>query len=203
MSCAILILAGGASSRWGHPKALLPWGADCLVNHLANTALAAGGSPVLRVLGAHASAIAARPAPEGVRDVVNPLWARGMGSSIAIGLREAWQHAPSLRGVMILPCDLPLVTASHLDDCIQLVTQNPSCIVQSDYGDGSFGPPSAFGRDYFGELLALDNDEGGRRIIERHVEHRVRLHFPDGRWDLDSPDDLARLRAFMTTATTH
>ncbi len=203
MSCAILILAGGASSRWGQPKALLSWGADCLVNHLANTALAAGGAPVLRVLGAHAGAIATRPAPAGVRDVFNPLWARGMGRSIAVGLREAWQHAPSLRGVVIVPCDLPLVTATHLHDCIQLVTQTSSRIVQSDYGDGAFGPPSAFGRDYFDELLALDNDEGGRHIIERHAEHRVRLHFPDGRWDLDSADDLARLRAFMTTPTTH
>jgi len=198
MSCAILILAGGASSRWGHPKALLPWGEDCLVNHLARVALAAGGTPVLRVLGAHASAIAARAAPEGVLDVFNLLWARGMGRSIAVGLRAALDHAPALDGVVIVPCDLPLVTADHLRDCLTLVTQNHASIVQSDYGDDAFGPPSAFGQAYFDELLTMDSDEGGRRIIERHANHRVLLSFPDGRWDLDSADDLSRLRTFMT-----
>jgi molybdopterin molybdotransferase len=202
MSCAILVIANGTSSRWDRPKALIPWGADCLVNHLARVALAAGGAPVLRVIGAHASTIAAVPAPSGVTDVFNLMWARGMGRSIAVGLRAALAEFPKLDGVAVLPCDLPLVTAAHLRSCLDPIQGTPSRIVQSDYGSGLFGPPSAFGRAYFNELLALDGDEGACSVAARHLDHRVVASFPDRGWDLDTFCDLSRPESFPSSCET-
>lgn len=191
---AILLLAAGASSRWGKPKALLNWGGVPLVEHLARIALAAAGGPVVRVLGAHSAEITAGAANPGVSDVFNAEWARGMGTSIGCGLREALRLSPNLAGVVVLPCDLPLVTSAHLRLCMDAVLADPAQLVNSDYGEGAFGPPSAFGRVYFSELLALEGDEGGRHIIRRHRERLISLLFPDGRWDLDSAADLANLQ---------
>ena len=80
---AILLLAAGASSRWGHPKALIPWKGDYLINRLAEVALATSTELVIRVLGSRARLISAMGAPEGLVDTFNPDWEAGMGNSIA------------------------------------------------------------------------------------------------------------------------
>lgn len=189
MSCAILVLAGGAPVHDGTPRALLPWGDDCLINHLARLAVAAGGSPVLRVIGARAPAISARRAPLGVEDVFNLFWGRGSGRSVAVGLRAALASAPALEGVLLLACDKPLVTSEQLGLMLARVTETPDRIVQSDYGDGYFGAPVAFGRAYFADLISLDGEDCGRQIVDRHLRHRVTVAFPDGAWDFEARDD--------------
>ena len=204
MSVAALLLAAGASSRWGEgrPKALLPWRGLPLVAQLARAALDVGAAPVVRVLGAHAAAIqTAAPAEAGVADEFNPDWASGMGGSIACGLRAALARAPEAEGVLIVPCDQPLVDAGLLAGFVAALGGEPGRIVQSDYGDGACGPPVAFGREFFPELLALSGDEGGRVLVRRHPEARVLLPFAGGKWDLDSPADLLRFQSFHATQT--
>ena len=49
---AVVILAAGSSSRMGEPKQLLRYAGKPLARHAAETALAAGGGPVIVVLGA-------------------------------------------------------------------------------------------------------------------------------------------------------
>ncbi|MEN9840626.1 MAG: hypothetical protein RL376_426 [Verrucomicrobiota bacterium] len=196
MSCAILLLCAGASSRWGHPKALLPWGKyETLGSHLARIALDAALGPVVRVLGAHHRQITAAPSPIGLLNTLNPAWPEGMGGSIACGLHHALSIVSTLEAVIILPCDLPLVTPSLLTTLRDHLAGQPSRIVRCDYENGSFGPPVGFGRTYFPEVLALRGDTGGRSIIARHPEHVLDIPFADGRWDLDCAGDLERFRA--------
>ena len=190
---AILLLAAGASSRWGHPKALIPWKGDYLINRLAEVALATGAELVVRVLGSRASLISVITAPPGLVDTFNPGWRAGMGNSIACGLRKVLERSPEIKGIVVLPCDLPLVTAEHLCHCLSLVEDDPHAIVQSDYENGTLGPPVAFGRAYFPKLLLLDSDEGGRSVIKQHTEHLTTISFPDAQWDLDSSKELEEL----------
>ena len=199
---AILLLAAGASSRWGRPKALLDWRGEPLVHHLARVALEAVGAEgrVFRVLGAHADAIRSAPGPAGVEDVFNPDWVRGMGASIACGLRAALALEPALAGVVILPCDQPLVTAAHLRLCLATVLAAPDALVNTDYGDATAGPPAGFGRDCFPALLALDGDEGGRAVLRQHRERVVSLPSPDCRWDLDSAAELHNRKNHLSYA---
>lgn len=200
MSRAVLLLAAGASSRWGgdRPKALLPWRGDVLVNHLARAALAVA-DPVVRVLGAHAERIRVEaPAPEGVTDVFNAAWAEGMGGSIAGGLRAALVLTPELRAVLVLPCDQPLVTAEVLAAAFAAQADEVGRIVQCDYGEGVPGPPVVFGREFFAELLALSGDGGGREVVRRHPTARVLLPFSGGKWDLDLPADLKCLQSSLS-----
>jgi CTP:molybdopterin cytidylyltransferase MocA len=56
---AALILAAGASERYGHPKTLLDWHGQPLITHIARAVLASPAQPVI-VVGAHADEIAKR-----------------------------------------------------------------------------------------------------------------------------------------------
>lgn len=178
MSCAILLLAGEPCPRWGRPPALLPVGGDCLVNHLARAALNAGGDPIFRVLGAHALAVANRPAPPGVEDVFNPDWSRGPGSAVVRGLRAALSRADDLDGVVWVPCEPSGFTAAHLRATLDAIERAPDALAQIDPPAGAASASLlGFGRAYFSELLALPAAADPRQIVNRHLNRRVLLPF--------------------------
>jgi molybdenum cofactor cytidylyltransferase len=197
MPLAALLLAAGASSRWGNPKALLPYADTTLITHLARTAHDAGCAPLIRVLGSHRDAIiATAPASEttGLTDIFNPTWADGMGNSIACGTRAALTQTPDLRGLIIIPCDQPLITSALLRmlAAIILNDHDPARIALCDYENNTLGQPSAFGRAHFPELLTLTGDQGARSITRTHETKITRVPFPNGCWDIDSPEAWAR-----------
>ncbi len=196
MSIAALLLAAGASSRWGRPKALLPFAGTTLIAHLAHTALTANCTPIIRVLGAHRDAITATAlATDGVTDIFNPTWADGMGNSIACGTRAALDLAPDLRGVIIIPCDQPLITAALLRQIAEKLSDDSSRITLCDYENGTLGPPTGFARVHFPALLALTGDTGARALTRQHPNLLRTLPFADARWDVDTPEEWAKFSA--------
>src|SRR6266851_9784754 len=83
-----VILAAGNSTRFGSPKQLVVHKGLPLVRRAAKAAIAAHTSPVIVVLGANKSLVAAELTRlRGVRTVVNEHWATGLASSLAAGLR--------------------------------------------------------------------------------------------------------------------
>ncbi len=108
-----VILAAGASSRMGSPKALLkdPAGRTFLARVAA--ALRGGGcGAVVVVVGRHAAKIA--PAlPDGALLALNPHWELGQLESAKVGLARALELEP--RSVVIHPVDAPLVRASDVE----------------------------------------------------------------------------------------
>lgn len=80
-----LILAAGASSRMGRPKALLTLGGETFVGRLVRLFAEAGCTPVAVVVGAGADALAPRLPPSALC-VRHPGWAQGMRSSLRAGL---------------------------------------------------------------------------------------------------------------------
>ncbi len=95
-----IVLAAGASSRMGRPKALLETARGVpLAAHQAGLLRGAGCARACIVLGADADRIA--PALAGYPIAVNPDWARGRFTSVQAGLRAL----PGLDGYLILPVD--------------------------------------------------------------------------------------------------
>ena len=90
-----IILAAGGSSRFGQPKPLLDWHGKPFVRAVAETALAAGLSPVVVVTGANAEQVenAIRDLPVSI--IRNQDWQDGQSTSIRAGLRSL--PPPSLR----------------------------------------------------------------------------------------------------------
>ncbi len=191
----IIILAAGVSARMGRPKQLLTYGSRTLLRHAAETALASVCRPVLVVLGAYADQLHSEIDDLPVQQVVNERWAEGMGSSIRAGL-EALKHydrAGAAKAVVLMLCDQPFVTAAVINDLVMAYRSSGKGIIASEYG-GTMGVPALFGREYFAELAALSGATGAKQIIAAHASEVVRVPFPKGITDVDTPEDYLQLQ---------
>jgi molybdopterin-guanine dinucleotide biosynthesis protein A len=80
-----IVLAGGASSRMGQPKALLPFGAETLIERVVRR-LAAGSSEIVVVSGPH---VRLPSLPDEVRVVADEVPLQGPVAGIRYGLMAA------------------------------------------------------------------------------------------------------------------
>ena len=190
MNVTAVILAAGASSRLGRPKQLVQFQGESLLRRAAGTACASRAREVLVIIGYDAASM--RSELEGLRARVleNPLWRDGISSSIR---HAANSLSPASDGALLMLCDQPRLTASHLDALIDAFVRKPDRPVASAYG-GSAGVPALFPRALFGELLLLKGDRGAKQVLLAHREELVTLPWPDGTVDVDTaPDASAHL----------
>ena len=99
-----IILAAGASSRMGTPKALLDYRGETFVGRLVRV-LGTSCKPVIVVLGYHAD-VMRQQVPATARIVVNPDPSRGQLSSLQTGLAALPAEAD---GFAFIPVDSPAV----------------------------------------------------------------------------------------------
>ena len=58
-----------------------------------------------------------------------------------------------------------------------------------------------FGAALFPALRALTGDEGARRVIKSYTGPMTRVPFPEGAWDIDTPQDAEKLGAEKLSAS--
>jgi CTP:molybdopterin cytidylyltransferase MocA len=102
-----VLLAAGAGTRFGRPKALVEFDGEPLVTRGVALLRAGGCEPVLVVLGADSERVTAEADLTGAEVVVNARWATGMASSFVAGLDALRGRAPA---AVIALVDQPLVT---------------------------------------------------------------------------------------------
>jgi molybdenum cofactor cytidylyltransferase len=187
---AAIILAAGSSSRMGQPKQLLVWQGQTLIRSILAKVQAAGIAQIFVVLGANAEKIAAELDDLPVQLVHNPDWATGMGSSVVAGTQAAIPIQPE--ALLLTLVDQPFVSTRLLQEMIRQYTLHPDAIIVSDYGTHP-GVPALFPAFFFPKLLTLDGDAGARKIIRQHPGKIISLPFPEGNFDLDTPEDWDRL----------
>ncbi len=110
---ALLLLAAGASTRLGFPKALAELGGHSVLERLLAAGRSMNGAPRLVVVGAHAREIAAR-LPQGVELCLHEGWRAGRTSSIQAGLARRVG-----RDVCLAPADTPLVLERTFEALVQ------------------------------------------------------------------------------------
>ncbi len=211
MTTGIIILAAGASSRFGgEPKQLLTMRAGqepaiTLVRRAAELALAAQlGGPVVVVLGANRDRIAPELAGLPITVIDNNAYNLGLSSSIKIGLAGVYMTNKAIDTVVVLLCDQPLVTTALVQQLAATHAETGKPIVACRYGgtqpDGSgpgsqLGVPALFERSYFEELLQLDGDKGARFVLTNHPDDVAEIGFAPAALDLDSWEDVANFNA--------
>ena len=184
-----LILAAGASRRFGSPKQLIRVAGQSLLQRAVAHATELLGHSVTVVLGAHAAEIAETLPPSSAGVLINRNWQEGIGGSIRAGV----QRLPgACDGVLIVLADQPLVVGETLRRLIAGWRRQPRQIIASHYGSTT-GVPAIFPRWCFADLSALRGDQGARVVIRRYADHVVRLAHPEAAIDIDYPEDLLEI----------
>lgn len=192
----ILLLAAGHSERMGEAKQLLPWGESTLIEHQI-AVLMRTGHPVVAVLGSGSERI--RPLVERfpVDIEVNREWKRGMGTSIAAGVKRVMESDPQAKGILITLVDQPLVPPDHYMRMLSTFIPGEGSILVSRSGSGLEGVPALFDADYFRELSALGGEGGAKRVIHAHRENAMYLWCDEIGQDLDTPEDYKKLHTIF------
>ncbi len=184
-----IVLAAGASRRLGEPKALADLGGRSALERLLDVLTAVDRRPLV-VVGAHANEICAR-VNASCEWVHNEAWAEGRTTSLAAALL----HAPD-RDALVAPVDVPLVTAETVAGLVRAWREagEPECgwLAPRLGPTGRYGHPVLIGR----KLLARLDPRKDLRTLR--AEARPLLEWissdPAILDDLDTPQDLARLR---------
>lgn len=163
MTPAGVLLAAGAGTRMGMPKALVrdAEGRSWLVRSV-EVLRDAGCDDVLVVLGAGAEE-ARVLVPAGARVVVADDWAAGMAASLRTGLRSL--ERGDLAVVTLV--DLPDVDA-HVVRRVVAAASDTAALVRASY-DGVPGHPVVLGRDHWAAVVDdVAGDEGAKGYLRRH-----------------------------------
>jgi CTP:molybdopterin cytidylyltransferase MocA len=193
-----VVLAAGASSRMGRPKAALPLGdrGETVLSRGVSSLLAAGVPRVVVVAGAHPEAVrlALRAPDPRVGVVDNPEWRAGQLSSLLCGL--AALDRPELEAVLMTLVDVPLVVPDTIRRLVRRWRETVAPIVRPARGE-EHGHPVLFDRCLFEELRAADPAQGAKPVVRAHAHELLNVPVSDeGAFlDLDTPADYERALA--------
>ena len=187
-SLHVMLLAAGSSSRFGSPKQLADVaGRPMLARTLDAVSQLERRHAVTVVLGANAERLEPLVREAAAHVAFNPDHARGIASSIRVGLAQAPFDA---RGALITLADQVAVTADDLRQLVSRWEQQPDRIVAAQYA-GTIGVPAIFPVDLFRELAELQGDRGARVVLLRYPERVIAVPMPSAAQDIDTPRDLA------------
>lgn len=187
-----IILAAGASTRFGRCKQLLDWEGEPMLSHVVDVALQTELDPVIVVLGCEAPKTSAALGNRPVRTLMNWRWEQGLSTSVQTGLAGVPSQAEA---ALFIQGDQPLITPDLLQSIIDRFAQTEASIVQTAH-DGRRGTPVLFARRFFSELFTVTGDEGGRSLIRRYPEEvaTVNISAPHILRDIDTREDYEELR---------
>lgn len=171
-----LLLAAGEGRRLGRPKALVELAGERLVDRGVRMLSAGGCAPVLVVTGA------AKVTVGGAREVHNPDWARGMGSSLRTGLDALPADADA---VLVALADQPLVTSAAIRRLVTAFRGGARAAVAT-YG-GNLRNPVVLGHEHWPIVHAMAEGDVGARPFLRAYSHLITTVACD---DVASPDDI-------------
>lgn len=168
-----IVLAAGAATRFGSDKRVADFGGDALLARTLATL-----SPVfthrilvLRANDATDEALARRFEKDW--EVVRAADAtKGMGHSLA----SAMAHTGTWNGALIALADMPFVQP---ETCTAIATRLSADTMVVPFHRGQRGNPVGIGSRYFGELAALQGDQGARALFTRHAEALIKLEVDD------------------------
>jgi len=161
-----ILLGAGESKRMGVNKLGLPWGTKTVLERCLDSLLQAKVNEVVVVLSKKTRGMRGLLEHAGVKVVMNPVFKKGMSTSIRKGVRAI---DPMSKGILIALGDHPFLKTRTIDALIRAFVREKGSIIVPRF-QGEKGHPVIFHRKHQTELLKLKGDVGARSIMERHPE---------------------------------
>ena len=189
---AAIVLAAGASSRFGPGKMLAHlWGRPLLL-YVLDAVAAVGIEEVVVVLGKDAEEIERSLPWRSERRVRNPAPQAGLSSSLRVGLENV---SPARDAALILLGDQPLVRVDVIERLLVEPGSTERPIVMPRYHDGGGSNPVLLGRIAWHLAREAESDRGLGPILRKHPDLVTVLEFDGTNPDIDTPDELAAIEA--------
>jgi molybdenum cofactor cytidylyltransferase len=188
-----VVLAGGASSRMGRDKALLPWLGGTFLS-TAIRALQPATDLVIVVAGANAGSLAPIVNANAAFMAINPDPAQGQFSSLRVGLQEVLNRGRDAAIVTLV--DRPaagVATIEKLRDEF-LAAGDETWAVVPEYA-GKHGHPIVIGREMISAFLDAPESSSAREVehsLQSHIDY-VPVDDPLVAANVDTPEDFAKL----------
>lgn len=183
-----VVLAAGASTRMGTPKALLDAGGTTFVARLADTLLRGGCASVLVVAGSGTGPLAAEVAGTRARLVVNPGGEGGQLGSLRAALADLRRGGDPPAAIVFTPVDNPAVASETVEALIGAWRSSRASIVAPEHR-GERGHPVLVDMSIAPEFEEAGLPEGARTVVRRDPARVLQVPVPDPAIldDLDTP----------------
>lgn len=190
-----LVLAAGASRRFGSPKALARFKGRTLLELAIERARVAVGERFAVVMGADADVLLRQIALPSKHVIRCDDWITGHSASLRFGIT---QLPKADQGVLITLVDQPLVEAEDLHRLINAWESDPTTAVAAEFADSTgtslIGAPCILPRSWFDAVASLTGNRGASTLL-RTSSHVLRVPIPSAAYDIDTPEDLERVTA--------
>ncbi len=190
-----IILSAGYSSRMGEFKPLLPLGDTTVIERAVALFRGAGIDDVRVVVGHRAEELLPVLDRLQVQPVLNDRYREGMFSSIVAGVASL---EDDVEAFFLLPVDIPLVRS---DTVIALLRAYRNGVNGIAYPvcNGRRGHPPLIAARYRDEILEWNGEGGLKPVLNRNNGDSLDVETGDEGIlrDMDTPEDYARLNAFM------
>ena len=192
MRVAAVVLAAGAASRFGSPKALARLDGRPILEHVLDAVREAGIEEIVVVLGTAADEI-----EEGIRwldeRLVRNPDPRFLSSSLQVGIDAAAALEPPPSAVVIVLGDQPRTRPEVIRALVAAGRRSDLPVVVPRYAEGGGANPVLLKADAFELVDDASGDHGLGPVLAANDDLVVEVPVPGSNPDIDTPEDLRRL----------
>jgi len=187
-----IVLAAGASRRFGSPKLLAPLGGRPILGHVLDAVAEAGLTDAVVVLGDDAVAIEKAVSWRMARFAVNPRPMDGLSSTLRIGLDLAAEDR-TVDAVLVLLGDQPSVRPDVIRAVLAAAETSPQPIIRVRYADDEAPNPVLVRRAAWALAAGLSGDRGLGPLLAERADLVAEVPAAGANPDIDTPEDLVRV----------
>jgi molybdenum cofactor cytidylyltransferase len=194
-----LIPAAGKSRRMGRPKVSLSLGGRTVLEHVISALQEAGISDILVVLGSHVAHMSTVLHRAGARVLVPADETLTMRATVEQGLTwlENRFHPPETESWFLVPADYPILEPAIVRKLVRKGQRNRRYSIFIPTYQGRRGHPALIGWKHVERIRALPPGIGLNVYLRQQTKRtlEVPVDSPTILWDLDTPEDYARILA--------
>ena len=194
---AAVVPAAGHSTRMGRPKLALPLGDRTVLEHVIAALKDGGAKQVVVVVGPHVPELIlpAEAAGAGICRLSEPT--PDMRATVERGLVWLKDHtSPHPEAFLLAPADHPTIEAGVVRTLCESFRSDPAKSILIPTHGGGRGHPVLFAWPHVNGIRALPRDCGINIYVREHAAEvrEIEVEGPSVLWDLDTPEDYARLK---------